>query len=84
TKQVVSKIRLDIRDTGCGLTEAQRKHIFDPFFTTKEDGVGLGLSISHGIIQEHDGVIEVESEEGHGAVFRIEFPLMDKQEVASE
>jgi signal transduction histidine kinase len=83
TTQLRSKIRLDIRDTGCGLSEEQRKHIFDPFFTTKEEGVGLGLSISYGIIQEHEGVVDVESEKGQGAVFHVEFPLIDEREVVN-
>ncbi|MBC8206893.1 MAG: PAS domain-containing protein [Kiritimatiellales bacterium] len=81
TTQLRSQIRLDVGDTGCGLSEEQRKHIFDPFFTTKEDGVGLGLSVSHGIIQEHDGTIDVESAEGRGTVFHVELPLMDETEV---
>ena len=84
TTQLHSKIRLDVRDTGCGLSEKQRKHIFDPFFTTKEEGVGLGLSISHGIIMEHDGTIDVESEEGCGTVFHVELPLMDEKEIVDE
>ena len=84
TIQLGSKIRLDVRDTGCGLSEEQRKQVFDPFFTTKEDGVGLGLSVSHGIIQEHDGTIDVESAEGQGTVFHVELPLMDEEEVAGE
>ena len=83
TTQLHSKIRLDVRDTGCGLSEDQRKHIFDPFFTTKENGVGLGLSVSHGIIMEHDGTIDVESVEGSGTVFHVELPLMDESEVVN-
>ena len=83
TTQLRSKIRLDVGDTGCGLSEEQKKHVFDPFFTTKDDGVGLGLSVSHGIIQEHDGTIDVESAEGRGTVFHVELPLMDEEEVAS-
>lgn len=71
-------IQLDVRDTGCGVSEEQRRHIFDPFFTTKETGVGLGLSVSHGIIQEHKGTIDVESREGRGTVFHVQLPLMDK------
>jgi PAS domain S-box-containing protein len=75
-----SSVQVDVKDTGCGLSEEKRKHIFDPFFTTKEDGVGLGLSVSHGIIQEHKGAIDVESEEGRGTVFHVLFPLIAEKE----
>ncbi len=73
-------IQLDIRDTGCGIPPAELSRIFDPFFTTKEQGIGLGLSVSHGIIQEHNGSIDVESEPGTGTVFHIQFPLLQKKQ----
>ncbi|QHI69654.1 ATP-binding protein [Tichowtungia aerotolerans] len=76
-----SAICIDVRDTGCGLSEEHEKHIFDPFFTTKESGVGLGLSVSHGIIQEHQGTIHVDSEPGKGTVFHVELPLIDEKEI---
>jgi polar amino acid transport system substrate-binding protein len=72
-------IQLDVQDTGCGISAEKLSNIFDPFFTTKEDGVGLGLSVSHGIIQEHNGIIDVESEEGKGTVFHVQFPLFKTQ-----
>jgi len=72
-------IDLAIADTGCGITEEDRQKIFDPFFTTKSDGVGLGLSISHGIIDEHSGVVDMESEPGKGTVFHLQFPLLEKK-----
>lgn len=74
------RIEVEIRDTGCGIAPDDIPRIFDPFFTTKSDGVGLGLSISHGIIQEHDGTVEVESEKGKGTVFRLHFPLAEDEE----
>ncbi|NIS77987.1 MAG: hypothetical protein GTO00_10320, partial [Deltaproteobacteria bacterium] len=52
-----------------------QKQIFQPFFTTKEEGTGLGLAITYGIVQEHNGKIEVKSEEGKGSTFRIFPPL---------
>ncbi len=71
-----NQVVVEIEDTGEGIPKTIQKQIFDPFFTTKElgKGTGLGLSISYGIIQQYGGVIEVESEEGQGAIFRIKLP----------
>jgi signal transduction histidine kinase len=73
-------IQMDVEDTGYGISPEELSKIFDPFFTTKENGVGLGLSVSHGIIQEHRGAIDVESEKGKGTVFHVQFPLSKMQE----
>jgi signal transduction histidine kinase len=73
-------IQVDILDTGCGIAPEELSKIFDPFFTTKEDGVGLGLSVAHGIIQEHNGTIDVKSEKAKGSVFHVQFPLLKPQE----
>ena len=67
-------VEIVIRDTGAGIPKEDIREIFKPFFTTKEEGTGLGLAISHGIIKEHDGIIEVESEVGQGTTFRIFLP----------
>jgi PAS domain S-box-containing protein len=69
-------IQLDIQDVGCGVPQDKLNKIFDPFFTTREGGVGLGLSVSHGIIQEHSGIVDVESKEGRGTVFHVLLPLI--------
>jgi PAS domain S-box-containing protein len=73
-------IQLDIQDVGCGVPQDKLNKIFDPFFTTREGGVGLGLSVSHGIIQEHSGVVDVESKEGRGTVFHVQLPLIRSQQ----
>lgn len=69
------RLRIAIRDTGVGIKPEDIPHVFDPFFTTKSTGTGLGLSVAHGIIQEHRGIIDVESTPGVGATFFILFPI---------
>jgi C4-dicarboxylate-specific signal transduction histidine kinase len=66
-----------VRDTGPGIPEGLEQRIFDPFFTTKEvgTGMGLGLSITYGIVKDHGGSISVENSPGQGASFRVELPL---------
>ncbi len=74
--QAQGNIRLSFADTGTGISEEDKEKIFDPFFSTKEagKGTGLGLYISYTIIEEHEGKIEVESEPGKGAVFKVVLP----------
>lgn len=72
---------VEVSDTGEGISADNLSKVFDPFFTTKEigSGTGLGLAVSYGIIQEHAGTIEVRSQEGDGATFRLVFPAAGKQ-----
>jgi two-component system NtrC family sensor kinase len=67
---------IEISDTGVGIPQENLKKIFEPFFTTKETGkgTGLGLSVSYGIVSRHGGQIQVESQVGSGATFRIRLP----------
>jgi signal transduction histidine kinase len=82
-------VKIYIADTGKGIDKAYLPHIFEPFFTTKEpgQGTGLGLSITYGIIQKHNGIIDVESEPGKGTTFAITLPPLntnDKPETSQE
>ncbi len=72
------QIKLEIRDTGYGISEKHLDHIFDPFFTTKKEGegTGLGLSIVYGVVHNHGGKIKVKSKEGEGTVFTLTFPTL--------
>ncbi|HYO94631.1 MAG TPA: ATP-binding protein, partial [Polyangiaceae bacterium] len=70
---------VEIRDTGCGIPKNVIPRVFEPFFTTRalETGTGLGLSVSHGIVQSLRGSIEVESTVGAGSTFRVVLPAAD-------
>ena len=70
-------VQIDIQDNGSGIDPSHLDKLFDPFFTTKPvgEGTGLGLAISYGIIQDHDGEIEVNSELGVGTTFTIRLPV---------
>jgi len=74
-------IRIDISDTGVGITKENMSKLFTPFFTTKEKGkgVGLGLPVVHGIIEQHNGKIKVESEPNVGTTFSIYLEVMDEK-----
>jgi len=80
-----SGVNVSISDTGMGIAQEHIQRIYDPFFTTKNStrdgqprGTGLGLSVTYGIIQEHAGKIQVESRQGQGTTFYLEFPLIKK------
>ncbi len=69
------KIHLWVTDTGAGMTEETRRRCLEPFFTTKgQKGTGLGLAMVYGIVQRHDGMIQLESQLGHGTTFAFTFP----------
>jgi two-component system NtrC family sensor kinase len=71
------RVRVAISDTGRGIPPEAREHLFEPFFTTKTQGagVGLGLAIVYGIVERHQGRIEVESDLGAGTTFTLDLPL---------
>jgi signal transduction histidine kinase len=70
------RVRLTVSDSGPGMAPEVARQVFDPFFSTRRErgGTGLGLSMVHGIVEEHGGSIDVESKEGHGSTFVIELP----------
>lgn len=76
TKRDDGPLKITVQDTGLGMTDEVRQKIFDAFFTTKEQvrGVGLGLSVCYGIVQDHGGEIEVQSAPGKGSTFCITLP----------
>ena len=82
TSEVDGKVRLVVRDNGCGMAEEVITHACDPFFTTRleKGGTGLGLSTVHGIVTEHEGTIEITSKEGIGTTLTLEFPRCLAQE----
>ena len=77
---------ITVTDSGCGMDEQTKRKVFDPFFTTKErnKGTGLGLSMVQGIIRQHGGFIDLQSEPGRGSVFQLYLPMVDTKEIAVE
>jgi C4-dicarboxylate-specific signal transduction histidine kinase len=77
TQRKQRAVHIIVSDTGHGMTPAVSERVFEPFFTTKPpgEGTGLGLSVSYGIIQAHEGTISVESTPNVGTTFTLVFPL---------
>jgi PAS domain S-box-containing protein len=78
-------LRLSIADTGTGMTETVRAHLFEPFFTTKGlKGTGLGLAQVYGIVKQHGGEVDVETELGRGTTFHIDLPVYQRESKPEE
>ncbi len=75
TSQHNGSVRLDVSDTGAGLTPEECARLFTPYYTSKQHGTGLGLAIVQSVVSDHGGKISVESAPGAGATFRIELPI---------
>jgi signal transduction histidine kinase len=67
-------IRIEVADTGKGLTPEECSRLFTPYYTTKQQGTGLGLAIVQSVVSDHHGTISVTSDEGRGSSFKIELP----------
>jgi signal transduction histidine kinase len=67
-------IRIEVADTGKGLTPEECSRLFTPYYTTKQQGTGLGLAIVQSVVSDHHGTINVTSDEGRGTSFKIELP----------
>jgi two-component system nitrogen regulation sensor histidine kinase NtrY len=74
TSEHDGSVRIEVADTGKGLTPEECSRLFTPYYTTKQQGTGLGLAIVQSVVSDHHGTISVTSDEGHGTSFRIELP----------
>jgi signal transduction histidine kinase len=66
---------IQVEDRGVGFSDEEKGRIFEPFFTTKKEGTGLGLYVSHSIIERHGGYLFLETEKGKGSVFSVYLPI---------
>jgi signal transduction histidine kinase len=83
TSECNGNIRIEVSDTGKGLTPEESSRLFTPYYTTKQQGTGLGLAIVQSVVSDHHGTISVTSEEDRGTTFRIELPQRQSKRVAA-
>lgn len=79
-------MELTVKDDGIGMSTEQLVQVFDPFYTTKEKGrgTGLGMAIVHGLVEDMNGIITVDSQRGNGTLFNIKFPITQLQKVTRQ
>jgi two-component system nitrogen regulation sensor histidine kinase NtrY len=77
-------VRVEVADTGTGLTREECERLFTPYYTSKQHGTGLGLAIVQSVVSDHGGRISVESEQGRGTTFRIDLPVESAARAAEE
>jgi two-component system nitrogen regulation sensor histidine kinase NtrY len=82
TEQRNGAVRVEVADTGAGLTREECVRLFTPYYTSKQHGTGLGLAIVQSVVSDHGGKISVESEPGRGTTFRIELPIVSAAHTA--
>lgn len=70
-------VRVEIEDSGVGISPQNMENIFEPFFSTKPNGTGLGLAVNYGIVEKHGGHMHVSSKLGQGTLFTVEIPLIE-------
>jgi signal transduction histidine kinase len=68
-------VRVEIADSGMGISPGDADRVFNPFFSTKDGGTGLGLALTHKIVEDHGGSIDFRSVTGAGTTFRLDIPL---------
>ncbi len=81
TQEANSMAIVEVEDTGGGIDDRSLPKIFDPFFTTKEKGVGLGLSVAHKIVAQHDGTLDATNTNSGGTIFRLALPLIESRKL---
>jgi PAS domain S-box-containing protein len=74
-----SQVTVEVHDSGCGVAFSERERLFDAFFTTKATGLGMGLAISRGIVEDHGGRLTYKPREGGGSTFSIELPIVNEE-----
>jgi signal transduction histidine kinase len=85
SRRADDRVRLEVRDTGSGITPEECERLFTPYYTTKQHGTGLGLAIVQAIVSDHNGTINVHSAPGRDTVFTIELPRnWDKRDNRTE
>ncbi len=78
---ILDKVRLEVADTGKGISDSEKTRLFEPYFSTKKAGMGLGLTIVSTIIADHDGMISVQDNKPYGAKFVVELPVAKSHEL---